>query len=151
MNLATPAQAVSMTFHHLGVAVPSIDSALAVYRDLFGFRQVGEPIDVECESVRVCLVEAPPGVLIELVEGVGDPSPIDEILARSGAGPYHVCYRVDDLDTTIRALRRAGCLPFKRFEKAAHGMRRFAFLLSPDRQLFELCEPDRGPAAEAVP
>ncbi len=135
-----------MTFHHLGVAVPSIEAALKVYVGIFGFDQVGDAIEVESEEVRICLVEAPPGVLIELVEGVGEASPIDEILGRAGAGPYHVCYRVEDLDAAIRHLRSRGCLPFKRFEKAAHGMRRFAFLLTPDKQLFELCEPDRAEA-----
>ncbi|MCP3957521.1 MAG: hypothetical protein GY719_06680 [bacterium] len=147
--------AVEMRFHHVGVAVKSIAAALEYYTGLFGLRQVSEPLEVPGEHVRVCFLEAPhsspsgaapssgrtsPGVMIELVEGIGEQSPVAEIVKRTGAGPYHLCYRVDDLDASIRRLRAGGCVRLKRFEGPGPGLRRFAFLLTPDRQLFELCE-----------
>lgn len=132
------------TFHHVGVAVRSIEKALETYLGVFGFRQAGEVVAVPGEGVRVVFVEAGPGVLIELVEGVGDDSPVSHIVERTGAGPYHLCYRVEDLDSTLRQLRRRGFHRLKRFDSPAEGMRRFAFCLTPDRQLFELCEPDQG-------
>jgi len=137
-----PLQALGMRFHHVGVAVPSIEKALDYYIGVFGFEQVAPPVDVPMEHVRVCFVRADPGVMIELVEGVGDESPVKALLERTGAGTYHICYQVDDIDAAIRILRRNKCLPFKRFEMPTHGLRRFAFLLTPDRQLFELCEAD---------
>ncbi|MCP5117498.1 MAG: methylmalonyl-CoA epimerase [bacterium] len=164
--LATPA--IEMSFHHVGVAVKSIDAALEYYTGLFGLRQVSEPLEVPGEHVRVCFLEAPhlstsgalphlslsgtlppsggtaPGVLIELVEGIGEKSPVADIVSRTGAGPYHLCYRVDDLDAAIRRLRAGGCLRLKRFERPGPGPGRFAFLLTPDRQLFELCEAADG-------
>ncbi len=142
-----------MSFHHVGVAVKSIPAALEYYTSLFGLRQVSEPLEVPGEHVRVCFLEAPhsfpseaaaPGVLIELVEGIGEESPVAEIVARTGAGPYHLCYRVADLDAAIRRLRAGGCLRLKRFEGPGPDPRRFAFLLTPDRQLFELCEAADG-------
>lgn len=139
----TPAVAVDLHFHHVGVAVKSLDRALAYYTGLFGMRQVSEPLEVPSETVKVCFVEAPGGVLIELVEGLGPTSPVAEIVERTGSGPYHLCYRVEDLDDAIRKLRVGGCHRLKRFERPAGGLRRFAFLLTPDRQLFELCEPER--------
>ncbi|MDX1387804.1 MAG: radical SAM protein [Acidobacteriota bacterium] len=138
---------VPMTLHHVGVAVRSIDESLRTYVDVFGFRQVGDPIDVTAECVRVCFVEASPGVLIELVEGVGDDSPVANLIERSGPGPYHLCYRVDDLDAAIEALRKNRCRPFRRFECVAHGFKRFAFVYAADGQIFELCEPVAQPAA----
>jgi len=137
---ALPMQTLGMRFHHVGVAVPSIERALEYYVGLFGFEQVAPPVDVPPEQVRVCFVRAQPGVMIELVEGVGDGNPVQSILERTGAGTYHICYQVDDIDAAIRILRKNKCLPFKRFEMRCHGLRRFAFLLTPDRQLFELCE-----------
>lgn len=137
---------VDMSFHHVGVAVKSIDAALGYYTGLFGLRQVTEPLVVPGENVRVCFVEAPPGVLIELVEGLDEKSPVADVVARTGAGPYHICYRVADLDAAVRTLRDRGCFRIKRFERPAAddgGPRRFAFLLTPDRQLFELCEEAR--------
>ncbi|MCK5378438.1 MAG: VOC family protein [Acidobacteria bacterium] len=137
---ALPLQTLGMRFHHVGVAVPSIEKALDYYVGLFGFQQISPPIDVPPEHVRVCFVRADPGVMIELVEGVGEQNPVEAILERTGAGTYHICYQVDDIDAAIRILRRNKCLPFKRFEMRTNGLRRFAFLLTPDRQLFELCE-----------
>ncbi len=141
--------AVEMSFHHVGVAVKSIPAALEYYTGLFGLRQVSEPLEVPGEHVRVCFLEAPqlspsggavPGALIELVEGIGEKSPVADIVARTGAGTYHICYSVADLDAAVRRLRAGGCLRLKRFERPGPGPRRFAFLLTPDRQLFELCE-----------
>lgn len=137
---ALPLQTLGMRFHHVGVAVRSIEKALDYYVGLFGFEQIAPPVDVPSEHVRVCFVRADPGVMIELVEGVGEQSPVERLLERTGAGTYHICYQVDDLDAAIRILRRNKCRPFKRFEMRTHGLRRFAFLLTPDRQLFELCE-----------
>jgi methylmalonyl-CoA/ethylmalonyl-CoA epimerase len=138
-----PATAVGpnlgMSFHHVGVAVRSLDEALDTYCGVFGFERTSDPIEVEPEHVRVCFVRAG-DVLIELVEGVGDESPVREIVERTGAGTYHICYQVDDLDRAIRELRARRCFPFKRFEVAGQEPRRFAFLLTPDRHLFELCE-----------
>lgn len=132
---------VNLSFHHVGVAVKSLEAALDYYTTLFGLRQVGDPVEVPGENVRVCFIEAAPGVLIELVEGLGARSPVADIVARTGAGPYHICYRVADLDTAIRKLRDHGCFRLKRFERPQG---RFAFLLTPDRQLFELCETRNG-------
>lgn len=143
MHASAPAapSGIDLAFHHVGVAVKSIDAALEYYTGLFGLRQVSEPIEVSGERVKVCFVEAPPGVLIELVEGLGEKSPVADIVARTGAGPYHICYSVDDLDGAVRKLRDRGCFRIKRFERpVGGGPSRFAFLLTPDRQLFELCE-----------
>jgi methylmalonyl-CoA/ethylmalonyl-CoA epimerase len=127
-----------MRFHHVGVAVKDLEDALKTHVDLFGCTQVSNPVPVPDENVRVCFVSSPPGVLIELIEGIGDESPVKHILDRTGAGTYHICYEVDELDAAIKILRKNKCLPFRRFELAEHG--NFAFLLSPQRQLFELCE-----------
>jgi methylmalonyl-CoA mutase C-terminal domain/subunit len=140
--------ALGMRFHHVGVAVRSIEEALQTYIGVFGFERVSDPIEVEHEHVRVCFLRAGSGVMIELVEGVDDESPVRQLLQRTGAGTYHICYRVDDLDRAIRELRAHRCFPFKRFEVEGQQPRRFAFLLTPDRQLFELCE---APATEMCP
>lgn len=132
-----------LSFHHVGVAVEDMEAALEYYTSLFGFKQLSPPETVPEQSVRVCFVEAGPGVLIELIEGIGEHSPVAGVLRRAGAGPYHLCYKVDDLDRSIERLKEGGCLCVRRFVHAGFGLRRFAFLFTPDRQLFELCEEDK--------
>jgi methylmalonyl-CoA/ethylmalonyl-CoA epimerase len=136
-----------MAFHHVGVAVRDLDAALDTYVGVFGFEPVAEPVEVPSEHVRVCFLRAAPGVMIELVEGLDEHSPVRELLQRTGAGTYHICYQVDDLDVALSTLRGRRFLPFKRFQVETTGPNRFAFLLTPDRQLFELCE---APAGKAV-
>lgn len=138
---------LGLAVHHIGVAVKDMDKALAYHTGLFGFRQLGEPVVVPSEQVRVCFVEADPGVRIELVEGISEASQVRQIAERFPGGPYHICYTVADLDQAVTALRRQRCRPIRRFDMP--GMGRFAFLLSPDRQLFELCEP-ADPSAEVA-
>jgi methylmalonyl-CoA/ethylmalonyl-CoA epimerase len=144
-DMAAIGRSLGLKFHHVGVAVKSMERALGYYVGVFGFEQISDPIDVEPEHVRVCFVRAEPGLLIELVEGVDEHSPVRELLERPGAGTYHICYQVDDLDRAVHELRTRRCRPFKQFEVDTDGPKRFAFLLTPDRQLFELCEaPSRG-------
>ena len=132
---------LGLRFHHVGIAVDSIEDALETYVGVLGFEQVGAPTVVPAERVRVCFVKVPPGLLLELIEGLDESSPVTGVLQRRGPGAYHVCYQVDDLDRAVRQLRSRRCLPFRRFEAEEEGGRhRFAFLLSPHRELFELCE-----------
>lgn len=148
-----PGGVVPMQLHHVGVAVKSIDKALEYYVGTFGFKQVSQPVDVAVEKVRVCFLEDPAGVRIELVEGVEAGSPVDDVLSRPGAGVYHLCYSVPDLDGAIRKLRQNHCFLLKRFEIETQGQQhRFAFLLTPDRQIFELAEEEvRIPVSETSP
>lgn len=137
-------ETAGFVFHHVGVAVPDLGKALDYYTGVFGFTRRTDPIEVPSQDVRVCFVEAPGGALIELVEGIGPDSPVREILSRTGAGTYHICYQVEDLDATVAALRGQGFHRLRRFEQRVDGVHRFAFMLTPDRQLFELCEPARS-------
>lgn len=139
---ATAAAVPSLKLHHVGIAVRSLAEALPFYVEACGFRQMGEPVEVPAQRVRVCFVEAGPGVLLELVEPAGEGSPVDGVLRRSNGGPYHLCYQVDDLDQALERLAAHGCRRPRPFERPLpeHGLRRFAFLLTPDHQVFELCE-----------
>jgi methylmalonyl-CoA/ethylmalonyl-CoA epimerase len=147
----SPPQPVPLRLHHVGCAVRSIERALAYYTGVLGFKQVTPPIEVPSQRVKVCFVEASsedgdrhpaPGLYLELVEGVGADSPVQRLLENTDGGPYHLCFEVQDLDAAIRWLRSQGFFRLTRFELAAHGLRRFAFMLTPDRQLIELCERD---------
>jgi len=42
--------------NHIGVATSSIEKSTALYRDLLGATEVGEPFDLPPQKVRVCFV-----------------------------------------------------------------------------------------------
>jgi methylmalonyl-CoA/ethylmalonyl-CoA epimerase len=76
---------------HLGVAVASIDDALAVYRALGMVEQKREVVP----SQKVTAAFLPVGESrIELLEPTSPDSPVARFLARRGEGLHHVCFAV---------------------------------------------------------
>jgi methylmalonyl-CoA/ethylmalonyl-CoA epimerase len=129
----------AFTFQHLGVAVASMEKALKVYEDLFGYRLISGPFHDPIQKVSVCFLGAN-DITIELVEPLDDQSPIRKTLEKGG-GAYHVCYEVPDLDGTLRNVSDMGCIIVSRPAPAvAFGNRRIAWFYTPTRQLIEIVE-----------
>jgi methylmalonyl-CoA/ethylmalonyl-CoA epimerase len=83
--------------NHVGVATPSIAASIAFYRDTMGAQIVREPFDIAEQGVRVCFIDTP-NSQIELIEPIGDNSPIHGFLARNPAGgQHHLCFEVTDI------------------------------------------------------
>ena len=84
--------------NHVGVATPSIERSLETYRRLFGAEPHGEPFDLPQQGVRVCFVDAP-NSQIELIEPLGETSPIVKFLEKNPAGgQHHVCFEAPDIE-----------------------------------------------------
>ena len=100
----------TMRLHHIGYAVKSIDAYLEEFvRPLLMPRSVSEPVADPIQRVRVCFVELRGAALIELVEPLGEGSPIAAFLQRSpSGGMHHVCYEVDDILAARDRLKAAG-------------------------------------------
>jgi methylmalonyl-CoA epimerase len=133
-----------LKFHHVGCAVRDIEKAVEFYCGTLGCKRLTPPVSVPSQKVNVCFIELGTGALLELVEGVEPASPVAQLIEKTGGGPYHLCFEVPDLDAAIKALRKKRCFPLTRFEQHVEGLSRFAFLLTPDRHLFELCETERS-------
>lgn len=83
--------------NHVGVATPSIEQSVAFYRDVMGAETIHEPFDMPTQGVRVCFVDAP-NFQVELIEPLGENSPIHGFLVRNPAGgQHHMCYEVPDI------------------------------------------------------
>lgn len=83
--------------NHVGVATPSIDKAVALYRDVLGATSITEKWAMEEQGVWVCFVNLP-NSQIELIEPLGDNSPLKGFLAKNPAGgQHHVCFEVQDI------------------------------------------------------
>lgn len=109
---------------HLGVAVESIDAALAFYRDVLGLVP-GAP--EQADGARI--VSLPFGESeVELLEPLTPDSPIAKFMARRGPGIHHVCYRVPDLDAALAACRAAGYRLVDEAPRTGAGGHRIAFI-----------------------
>jgi methylmalonyl-CoA/ethylmalonyl-CoA epimerase len=83
--------------NHVGVATPSINESVALYRDKLGATTIHEPFDLPAQGVRVCFVDTP-NTQIELIEPLGESSPLNTFLMKNPAGgQHHLCYEVPDI------------------------------------------------------
>ena len=93
--------------NHVAIAVPDLEAGARVYRDMLGAR-VSAPQAEPDHGVTVVFVELP-NTKIELLEPLGDASPIKAFLEKSPSGGiHHVCYEVDDIIAARDHLKRHG-------------------------------------------
>src|ERR1700735_306282 len=95
-------------FHHIGVAVREIQTAIPIYRELFGYELASGPFDDPIQKVSACFLSRGGGdTVIELVAPLGLDSPVTRTLKRGG-GVYHICYQVSDIKASINHLIENG-------------------------------------------
>jgi methylmalonyl-CoA/ethylmalonyl-CoA epimerase len=94
--------------NHVGVATPSIDEAVKVYRDMLGATSVTEKRSMAEQGVTFCFVNLP-NSQIELIEPYGENSPILHFLAKNPmGGQHHVCFEVEDIYAARDEMRAKG-------------------------------------------
>ena len=82
--------------NHVAIAVPDLEAGCQVYRAMLG-ASVSEPQVEAAHGVTVVFVELP-NTKIELLEPLGDSSPIQAFLDKNPSGGiHHVCYEVEDI------------------------------------------------------
>ena len=82
--------------NHVAIVVPELGKATALYRDTLGAK-VSAPQALPAHGVTVVFVELP-NTKIELLEPLGEGSPVAAFLERNpSGGMHHVCYEVDDI------------------------------------------------------
>ena len=82
--------------NHVAIAVTDLDAGTAVYRNTLGAR-VSDPSPQPEHGVTAVFVELP-NTKIELLEPLGENSPIANFLEKNPSGGiHHVCYEVEDI------------------------------------------------------
>jgi len=93
---------------HVGVAVPDLDEAIALYRDAFGMQVVHQETNEE-QGVREAMVAVgDSGSCIQLLAPLNAESTIAKFLDRSGPGLQQLAYRVTDVEQVSAVLRERG-------------------------------------------
>ena len=116
-------------FHHVGLAIRSIrdaDPSFPSYRD-------------ENLGVAMAFLDLG-GVTIELLEPIGEDSPIAKNL-RDGVKLVHLCYEVPDLEEALEEGRRAGFRRISKIEKQpVYDDRRVVWVFNKHYGVIELLE-----------
>lgn len=109
--------------NHVGIAVPSIAAALENYRLMYGVEDSDiTPIrDMPEQGVRVAFVDIPNSQL-ELIEPLGEASPILKFLEKNPAGgQHHVCFEVPEIYAAREAMKERGATILGEPRIGAHG------------------------------
>lgn len=128
-----------MKFHHIGVAVKSIEATAAMYEQA-GYKKsaiVTDPI----QNVNICWLTKAGEPIVELLAPVDETSPVCKTLEKNGVTPYHCCYVVDNLEEAVKALRQEKYVLTSKPEPAvAFCGSRVCFLYNKNVGLIELVE-----------
>lgn len=107
--------------NHVGVATPSIEKSLELYRTMFGAEPHGPAFDLPAQGVRVCFVDTP-NSQIELIEPLGLDSPIVKFIEKNPAGgQHHVCFEVPDIKAARTHFEGTGARILGPTRIGAHG------------------------------
>jgi methylmalonyl-CoA epimerase len=94
---------------HVAIAVTSLESSLAFYRDVLGILP-SRTLDFPSEGVRIAFLPlgGAGGSEIELLEPIDPASGVARFLERHGQGLHHVCLEVTDIAQALAELVAAG-------------------------------------------
>ncbi len=93
--------------NHVAIAVPDLEAASRLYKEIMG-AQVSSPMSLAEHGVRAVFIELP-NTKIELLEPLGEKSPIKKFLEKNeDGGIHHICYEVRSIDETVKTLTASG-------------------------------------------
>jgi methylmalonyl-CoA/ethylmalonyl-CoA epimerase len=128
---------------HLGIAVKNIAEARSFYESL-GLALLSEEV-VEQEGVRAALISIGDG-RIELLEPLGEGTPVSRFLAKRGPGLHHLAFQVENISLAFEQLARSGAkLLSDRVQTGAGG--HLYFFVHPSSAggvLVEICQDQVG-------
>ena len=112
--------------YHLGYAVEDIAAAARFYEEHFGVR-VGEPEEVEEQGIVATMFEVGES-MVELVQPTRPDSPVGKFLEKRGEGFHHVAFQVEDLEASLRELKKNGVDLIDEEPRVGAGGARMAFV-----------------------
>ena len=91
---------------HIAVAVSSLEKALQFYKEQLGIKLI-DIETVEEQGVKVAKLDLG-NTHIELLEPLGEDTPVGKFIAKRGEGLHHICFGVDDIESGIENLKDRG-------------------------------------------
>ena len=93
--------------NHIAIATPKLDETIKTYKDMLGVK-ISAPMDQKDHGVKVVFIELP-NTKIELLEPLGEKSPIENFLEKNKKGGiHHICFEVEDINSAILSLEKEG-------------------------------------------
>ena len=88
---------------HLAIAVENIDDSAPFWSHILKIPHRKTEV-VESEGVTTDIYDTGSGK-VELLESLGEDSPINNFLKKRGPGIHHVCFEVENINSAIKELK----------------------------------------------
>ena len=95
-----------MKIDHIAIAVDNLEEASRTYSQALGVSDI-EYEKVESEGVSIAIIHLENG-RIELMEPIGDSSPIRKFLEKKGPGLHHIALETDNIDSEVSRMEACG-------------------------------------------
>lgn len=130
-----------MILDHIGIAVKDIEQAKIIYEKILQSSAYHEEI-LENQKVRVAFFKTGQDSKIELLEGIGEDSPISKFIMKKGEGIHHMAFLVPDIYKEIERMKKEGFEPLQEAPKigAANKLVFFFHPKTTGGSLVELCQ-----------
>ena len=132
---------------HVAIAVDSLKESIDLFQNTFGI-----PLEYEEQIGQTRLAMLPVGeTYIELLEGQGPESGVTKWIGEKGAGLFHICFEVEDIDAALAELKAKGVRLRDETPRTGHGGSRIAFIdpSATGNVLIELAELPAGHGTHA--
>ena len=93
------------TIDHIGIATYSLDESQQLWA-ILGFTQGDDQINSE-QGVKIRFMHGNTSTRIELLEPLGDDTPVGKFISKNGPGVQQIAVRVADIEETISRLLSA--------------------------------------------
>tara|TARA_B100000530_G_scaffold303516_1_gene225957 strand:- start:81 stop:485 length:405 start_codon:yes stop_codon:yes gene_type:complete len=94
------------TIDHIGIATSSLDESQQLW-SILGFTQGEDQINSE-QGVKIRFMNGNTSTRIELLEPLGDDTPVGKFISKNGPGIQQIAVRVADIEETISVLLSVG-------------------------------------------
>lgn len=94
-----------MIIDHIGIVVKSIEEGIKQWTDVFGYSQMTDIVINTRQKVKVTFMKKENSIQIKLISPSEESSPISAF-AKRGGGVHHLCFKTDNLETTIEELEK---------------------------------------------
>ena len=109
---------------HVAVAVRNIEASVSLLEDVFGLE-----MEYQEQIGSTKLAMHPVGeTYVELLQAVGDDSPVADWIEERGQSLFHLCFEVEDIDSALVELKEKGIQLLDETPRPGHGGSRIAFL-----------------------
>ncbi|MHA6334666.1 VOC family protein [Qipengyuania sp. CAU 1752] len=140
-NIIAGGEPSHWTFDHLGVVVKSLARGRGTIGPVFGITSWTEEHTDPVNGVRLQFGRDRAGVVYELLEPIGDDSPVAGALKSRKDLLNHVAYLIEDLDRDAAHIRAQGAVPTSEPRPAiAYDGARIQFFMTAAGFVFELIE-----------